>query len=158
MAPMRVYVETSVWSFAFADDSPQMTEHTLAFFEQCRRGKIAPIVSPLVARELQRADEPVRGRLMALLTELSPEVIPASEAIDALAEEFVRLGAVPPSKPDDAAHVAAAFVDGVEVLVSWNYKHIANVRRSQKFNAAAALRGYVRPLTITTPAEVAYAE
>lgn len=156
--PMRVYVETTVWSFAFADDTPEMTAHTHLFFDRCRTGAIAAVIAPLVITELRRADEPVRSGLLGLIGEIAPVVIPDSAESDALALEFLRLGAVPPSKPDDAAHVAAAFAAGLDVLVSWNYKHIANVRRSQKFNAVAALRGYRRPLIITIPSEVLYGE
>jgi len=54
--------------------------------------------------------------------------------------------------------VAAAFDEGLDVLVSWNFRHIANVRRAEKFNAVAILQGYHHAMRIVSPAEVMYAE
>lgn len=155
---MKVYIETSVWSFALADDSPELTAHTLRFFDECRDGRFETMIGPVVVQELLRSDSPVREALLALVQEIAPETLPAMEDADELAEVFLNLGAVPPSKPDDAAHVAYAFAAGADVLVSWNFKHIANVRRSQRFNGIAALQGYTKPLIITSPSEVAYGD
>lgn len=158
MNQLRVYVETTVWSFAFADDSPDYTASTLAFFERCRENAVAPVISGVVLKEIARANPPLRDQLIALIAEIKPEVVPAQSAIDTLQASFLSLGVVPPSKPDDAAHVAAAFVADCGVLVSWNFKHITNVRKAERFNAAASLQGYRSPLRIVTPAEVLYAD
>lgn len=155
---MRVYVETTVWSFAFADDSPDLASETLKFFEACRRGSLGAVVSPVVIAELIQSPEPIRRQLLTLVDDIAPTVLPESSAVADLAHAFLRHGAVPPSKPLDAAHVAHAFVAGIGVLVSWNFKHIANIRRAQKFNAIALLSGWAAPLTITTPSEVTHGD
>lgn len=154
MPRLRVYVETSVWSFVFADDVPDYRRDTLAFFDRCRAGRIEPVISVVVLQELARADSPLSGQLMALVREIQPTLYDVSPEMIRLAEAFVRHGVVPPSKPEDASHVAAAFVQGLDVLVSWNFKHIASVRRAERFNAIAVLEGFVKPLHIVTPAEV----
>lgn len=46
--PLRVYVETSVWNFVFAEDVPDHREHTLQFFDQGRRGFLHPVISRTV--------------------------------------------------------------------------------------------------------------
>lgn len=98
----------------------------------------------------------MRHTLTELVKDISPEVLPESPARDSLADAFVTQRAVPPSKPEDAAHVAAAFVAGLDVLVSWNFKHIATVRRAERFNAIAVLNGYTKPLRIVSPLEVSF--
>jgi predicted nucleic acid-binding protein len=153
---MLVYIETTVWSFALADDSPNYTADTLEFFKACRAGKIDAVIGPVVIGEIARAPSPLREQLLSLINDISPRILIANQAANDLARAFLDLGAVPPSKPDDAAHVAAAFIEGVDVLVSWNFKHITNIHKAQKFNAIAALRGLTKPLIITTPSEVAY--
>jgi len=70
----------------------------------------------------------------------------------------VKHGAVPPAKPDDARHVAYAFVAGMDVLVSWNFRHIASVRRAAKFNEIARKLGFVKPLSIVSPPQVIYVD
>lgn len=153
---MRVYVETTVWSFAFAEDSPDLRAMTERFFDLCRSRVIQPVVSPLVAFELSNTSEGRREGLLGLLVEIKPEVVPVTGPALQLAEAFIRHGAVPPSKPLDARHVAVAFCESVETLVSWNFKHIANVRRAERFNAIAVLLGRRNPVRILNPAEVLY--
>ncbi len=45
---LRIYVETSVWSFALADDAPDYRADTEEFFARCRRRVFDPFMSPLV--------------------------------------------------------------------------------------------------------------
>ena len=158
MRKLRVYIETSVWSFAFAEDAPNYRDDTLAFLERCRAGAFDTVICPLVLEEIERASEPLQARLAELVRQIGPTLIEFSPSAAELADRFVRQGVVPASKPEDAGHVAAAFVDEVDVLVSWSFRHIANVRRAERFNAVAVLAGYHRPLRIVSPAEVLYDE
>src|SRR5438552_17760151 len=102
MARLRVYVETSVWGFVFANDVPDYRRDTLAFFDRCRAGEVEPLVSVLVLQELVRADSPLREKLAALVGEIQPTVFDVSDEARQLAEAFVQHGVVPPSKPEDA--------------------------------------------------------
>jgi hypothetical protein len=54
-------------------------------------------------------------------------------------------------KTDDALHVAIATVAGLEIVVSWNHRHLANPRKWTLFNAVNRLAGYEQPLMILTP-------
>ena len=154
MSKLRVYVETSVWSFAFAEDVPDYRADTLAFFERCRQGQFDVYASGVVLEEVARADVPLRKCLMNLIRECNPTLIDLTPTADQLASAFVAHRIVPPNKPDDARHVAIAFAEEIDVLVSWNFRHIANVRRAERFNAVALTLGYRRPLQITSPSEV----
>ncbi len=156
MHKLRVYIETSVWSFAYAEDTPDYRADTLAFFERCREGAFELFVSEVVLAEIERADEPLKSELMRLVSEHRPTLFELSPEALELADAFVRERVVPRNKPEDARHVAAAFVNELDVLVSWNFRHIANVRRAARFNAVAILAGYHRPLRIVSPQEVLY--
>jgi len=155
---LRIYVETTVWSFALADDAPDYRADTEEFLDRCRRRVFAPFISALVAEEISRAASPLRERLDKLVTEVRPTLFTLSERALALADAFLAAGVVPPSKPEDAGHVAAAFDRRLDVLVSWNFHHIANVRRAERFNAVAVLQGYHHEVRIVSPSEVLYAE
>jgi hypothetical protein len=61
---------------------------------------------------------------------------------------------LPPRRLDDARHVACALVNELDLLVSWNYRHLANVRKAEAFNAVAVLAGLRGGLEIHTPLEV----
>jgi hypothetical protein len=71
-----------------------------------------------------------------------------------LAEAYLQAGVIPAKKRDDARHVAIATVAGLEVVVSWNHRHLANERKRTLFNAVNRLRGYNQVLVIHTPFEV----
>ena len=54
---------------------------------------------------------------------------------------------------DDARHVAIATVESVAVIVSWNFRHLANLRREAGFNAVNLLQGYPQ-VRILSPLEL----
>jgi hypothetical protein len=64
------------------------------------------------------------------------------------------LGVIPAAKLADRLYVAIATVAEIDMLVSWNYRHLVNVRRREKVNAANLFAGYTKPLEIVTPPEV----
>ena len=66
----------------------------------------------------------------------------------------MRAGVIPAKKRDDARHVAIATVAGLELVVSWNHRRVANERKWTLFNAVNRLAGYEQLLMILTPFEV----
>jgi predicted nucleic acid-binding protein len=154
MKKIHVYIETSVWSFAFAKDVPEYRADTMVFLDLCRKRLFEPYVSNTVLNEIQFAQPPLRKRLEELLRGVKPVLLPWLPEADDLSETFVREKAVPPSKPQDARHVAIAMAHGLDVLVSWNFRHIVNLRREERFNAIALLKGYHHQLRIVSPKEL----
>lgn len=74
-----------------------------------------------------------------------------------LADAYIAHGVVGPGSFVDALHVALATVSSVDVLVSWNFKHIVNLGRIRLFNAVNLEQGYGL-IEIRTPKEVLYEE
>jgi hypothetical protein len=71
-----------------------------------------------------------------------------------LADDLISAGAVPPTEPRDALHIAVAAVHGIEYLVTWNFKHIANATLRGRIEAVCRDAGYEPPI-ICTPEELA---
>lgn len=155
---LRIYIETSVWSFALADDVPDYRADTEEFLDCCCRGVFHPFISALVLEEISRAAPPLRTELERLVSEVRPTLLPVSDRALELADAFLAEGVVPRGKTEDAGHVATAFDHRLDVLVSWNFRHIANIRRAERFNAVAILQGIHHQLQIVSPSEVLYAE
>lgn len=72
---------------------------------------------------------------------------------DTLAEAYLSHGIVSPGSRSDALHVALATIGRVDVLVSWNFRHIVNLGRIRLFNAVNLEQGYGL-IEIRTPKEV----
>jgi predicted nucleic acid-binding protein len=156
MKKVHVYIEMSVWSFAFAEDVPEYRADTTAFLDPCRKRLFEPYLSTAVLSEIQFAQAPLRRRLEELVRTVKPVLLPWLPEADDLSEAFVRERAVPPSKPQDAWHVAIAMAHDLDVLVSWNFRHIVNLRREERFSAIALLAGYHHHLRIVSPKELIY--
>jgi predicted nucleic acid-binding protein len=157
MKPLRIYLDTSVINFLFAEDVPLWREATVKFLEQVARGAHTAYVSQVVVREIERTPDPVRRE--ALLNAIRKNrlqflpVEPVAEVRE-LAKAYLQAGIIPPKAEDDAVHVAIATVNEVDVLVSWNFKHLANVHRERRIAVVNESLGYVYPLRITSPLEV----
>ncbi len=74
--------------------------------------------------------------------------------IDELAELYIEEKVIPRKKLDDALHIAVSTVFEMDVLLSWNYKHLANINRERKILAVNFNQGYNQLLRICTPLEV----
>jgi hypothetical protein len=156
MSMATIYVGTSVWSHAFAEDAPDRRAETLRFFRRAPAMGHTLFVSDVVLREIARAEPKLARRLHSLIEKHAPEVLDFDDEADRLAERFLGLGVVPPSKTEDAQHVAVAIINAMDILVSWNYRHLVNIRRVEAFRHASALCGYYGPPHIVTPPEVIY--
>jgi len=150
---MRLYIETSVPNMLFHDDAPDKQQVTQVFFSWLRVCPHELCVSPLVEQELDRTAEPKRRHLRAALLALPLVSLPITAAAEELAEAFVTAGAIPRRFEDDGLHLAIAICQNVEIVVSWNMKHLVNPVRVARVNEVAARRGCA-PIRVQTPGEV----
>jgi predicted nucleic acid-binding protein len=156
MRKLKIYVETSVWSQALADDAPELRKVTLEFLAAARKEEFELYVSDVVFEEFDRSSEELARKLSELVEELPTISLQYDESSYRLAREYLHNGAVPPSKLDDARHVAVAVVNELDILLSWNYRHLVNIRRREIFHHIGRINGYYKPLQIITPPEVDY--
>lgn len=158
MKKLRIYLDTSVINFLYADDAPEKREATVQFFSRfVATGRYEVVISPLVLDEIGRTrDAAHRSRLLDKTREYALKMVstePHAE-IMALADAYIEQSAIPDKKYDDALHVALCTVNEVDVLLSWNYAHLANVNKERRILAVNHAKGYFYPLRITTPLEV----
>ena len=146
--PMRVYADTSV--FGGSQDSV-FEAASNAFFDQVREGRFQLVVSGLVEEELRGAPETVRAVFEELLG--VTEIVQESEPALSLQQAYLDNEVVTPNWEDDALHVALASVSECGAIVSWNFRHIVNLKRISLYNAVNMLHGY-RPIEIRSPLEI----
>lgn len=83
------------------------------------------------------------------------DVLTVNEEMEDLAAAYMAQGVVPAPFADDAQHVAVCVVARLDFLVSWNFKHLTNVRREAGFSAVNILQGYP-PVRIVAPTFLIY--
>ncbi|MEM9341113.1 MAG: PIN domain protein, partial [Bacteroidota bacterium] len=66
---------------------------------------------------------------------------------------YIKAGIVGKSSLTDCRHIATATVNNIRVVTSWNFKHIVNLNKIQKYNAINISEGY-NQLEIRTPREL----
>ena len=150
---MKLYIETTVPSFLFAEDAPEKQEVTRQFFKWLAISPDQLYISELVLAELNRASSAVRDKLLEAVARLPVENLRISdEAVD-LAGRYVANVVIPARYRDDAMHVALAVLNNLDVVVTWNMRHLANVRRIEGINRTnLSLR--LPLIRIHTPEEV----
>ena len=145
-------------NFLFADDAPEKRDATNLFFDSFVAQRVYDcFASSVVVDEINRTKDVVtRKRLLKVFADYPIVMLPLSpaEEIIALADSYREKGAIPPSKIDDAMHVALATAHQMDALVSWNFEHLANLTKERRITAVNESQGYVYPLRVTTPLEV----
>jgi len=155
MRKLKLYLETSVWSFFFADDAIEKRDITRGFFELVSEGIYEIFFSEVVIRELNNAPESKRTLFAKLLKDFSPTKLEITDEIEEIANIYMERKVVPVAKRDDALHVSIATNYEMDALVSWNYHHMANLRKEEIFNGINLELGYTKRLEIITPMGVA---
>ncbi len=113
-----------------------------------------PYISTVVLQEIALAEASAAVQMVGEINKLTPVALEPSAESEELAEAYLEAGIIPLKKRDDARHIAIATVAGLEIVVSWNHRHLANERKSDLYNAVNRLAGYGQVLLIHTPFEV----
>lgn len=153
MKKLKLYLETSVWNFYFADDAPEKRDATHQFFDQVSQGIYEIFISDIVLAEIAKASETVQEQLISLIQTYHPTKLIVNDEIIALAHTYLNEGVLPPNSIEDATHAAMATYFSLDALISWNLKHLANFRRMKRINGVNLTQGY-STLDLITPMEV----
>ena len=145
----RIYVDASVIGGC---EDPEFAEHSLQLMEYFARGEFTFVLSALTVQELAAAPEKVHSHL-ASVREEHIETVPLDDESRELAEAYIDAGVITSKMRADAQHIAIATVARVDVLVSWNFRHIVNLNRIRGFNSVNLRKGYPT-LEIRAPREV----
>lgn len=153
MKAQRIYVDTSVIGGCF---DPEFAPWSNGLFKDFRLGIYLPVLSAIVTAEIQPAPERIRSKYRELV-EMGAEILHPDAAADQLAGVYLKRKIVPPRYSDDALHIALATTADLDLLVSWNFKHIVHYDKIRLFNAVNAELGY-KPLQIYSPRQVTHYE
>lgn len=156
MRKLKIYLDTSVINFLFADDAPDFKRVTEDFFANYSH-RYSLNISDIVIMEIDKdPDSKHRKKLMDIIKSHRIHVLGNENAdeIQKLAKQYITKGVIPKSKPNDALHIAYATVHEMDILLSWNFKHLANVNKEIKIQAINIQEGYRYPLRLISPLEV----
>ena len=145
----RFYFDTSVFGGVFDDE---FEEESLMLFEKVKLGQIKCVYSNLTEKELSTAPEKVQLFFSEIKTDDKERVLVTPESLK-LAQSYINKKVVGETSLDDCIHIATATINKVDILVSWNFKHIVNVYRIRGYNSVN-LRMGLPSLNIHSPKEI----
>jgi predicted nucleic acid-binding protein len=113
--------------------------------------KYTVLISQLVLDECSDGDPEAAAERLEVVKNL--DLIEVSDEVDALAAALIAGNAVPASEPRDAFHIAISAVNGINYLLTWNFKHIANASLRERIEQVCREAGFDPPV-ICTPEEL----
>ena len=151
MHKLKLYLDTSIFNFAFSESTPEEMSLTRKFFENIDRFEVG--ISNIVLEEVGRCPMPKRAQLMELINRYDLDVLEFDHESKKLADRYIKEGMIPVKYEDDAFHIAIATVNNINAILSWNFEHIVKVKTKREVVGINLIMGY-RPLDIYTPREV----
>ena len=145
---LKIYLDTSVISALFDRRSPEIMKWTQEFWKMIEKYEV--YVSDVVVTEIQETpDVELKENMSKALRDLSQ--LEVDENAEKLSMQYVRYGAVPPRYRKDALHIAIATVNHIEILVSWNYRHIVRRKTKEVIRMVNSLYNYPLLEIVATP-------
>ncbi|MBD2595105.1 type II toxin-antitoxin system VapC family toxin [Nostoc spongiaeforme FACHB-130] len=150
-----VYIETSILGYLTARSTDNLILAANMKITQdwwtIRRSSFVLYASEIVEDEAARGDAAIAAQRLNLLQSLP--FLDLIEETRELAQEFLQQSNLPPKASNDALHIALATVYGLDYLLTWNCKHMANAQIQKKLSQISSDLGYELPI-ICTPYEL----
>ena len=150
MEKLKVYLDTSVISHLLQEDVPEKMAETLKLWEMFRRRKYDVYLSTVTLEEVSDCAEPKRSQMYKFLSQIDYTPIQITGAMSEIAQQIIDMGILTQKSYDDCQHIAAAVIYGCDCIISWNFKHIVNIKTIRGVRAITNLKGY-KPIEILNP-------
>lgn len=145
-----LYLDTLAIGGYFDDEWKEATQE---LWRQMEAGRWRFVTSVVTVEELEQAPERVRELFESSFQQ--DGILQETTEVEKLSAAYVAHQVVSSKYEDDARHVAACTLAGIGLLVSWNFRHLVNVRREAGFNGVNLLKGHPA-IRIVNPLELIY--
>ena len=158
MSKPKIYLESSIFNFPFADDAPQYRDEAKILFRLIGEGNFDPYTSVYTIEEIDLTEDAgKRAKLKAQVYDYGVKILQPNDEVRQLAGIYLAERAVKASYPTDALHIAITTVYGLDCIISMNFQHIVRRTTIEKVDKINTREGY-RRIGIYFPAEVIYDE
>src|SRR5690606_7758131 len=148
MERQRIYLDTSV--FGGLHDA-EFQHYTESLFERIKNSEFEIVLSNITEQELENAPAKIRATI-GLLPKNSTIYVKSNIEAAELAKRYIDEGVVGLTSYADCLHIALATIHHIDILVSWNFKHIVNVAKIIGYNSVNISAGY-NTIDIRSPRE-----
>lgn len=145
----RFYIDTSVIGGVF---DAEFEEHSIILMEKVKLGQIKAVISDVTESEIMKARKEIRD-FYTSLPKSSIEFADITKDAVLLADNYIKEKVVGKTSRNDCLHIGIATASRVDILVSWNFKHIVNIYRIRGYNSVNLKLGFPT-LEIRSPIEI----
>ena len=150
MGKLKVYLDTSVISHLLQEDVPEKMADTRQLWEMFCSNRYDVYLSTVTLEELKGCSEPKQSQLFDYLGQIDYTLIQINDKIEEIALQIIEMGILTKKSYDDCQHIAAAIISECDCIISWNFKHIVNVKTIRGVRAITNLKGH-KPIEILNP-------
>ena len=147
---LKVYLDTSVISHLFQEDVPEKMTDTRQLWEMFRKEKYDVYLSTVTLEEIEDCPEPKRSQLLDCLEQINYTLVRINSNVAEIAEQIIEMGILTKKSYDDCQHIGAAIIGECDCIISWNFKHIVNIKTIRGIRAITNLKGH-KPIEILNP-------
>ena len=150
---LKVYLDTSVVSYLQQEDAPDKTRITLELWKRFKTNVFDVCLSDLTLLEVGNCEEPKVSFMREKLKEISYSRLLIDNSVINLANDIVKTGILTEKSIEDCQHIAAALINSCDIILSWNFKHLVNVKTIDGVRALSMIKGYkniniLNPMTL----------
>ena len=150
MKKLKIYLDTSVVSHLDQQDAPKEMEITHVLWELIKSGEYDVVLSSVDFLELGRCSKEKQAVLADYLTQIQYQHVDITDEILSTADRFIELKVLTKKNYVDCQHIAAAIHTGCDLVVSWNFEHMVNIRTIKGAKVVTAIEGY-KDILICSP-------
>ena len=150
MRKLKVYLDTSVISHLLQEDVPEKMADTRQLWEMFCSNRYDVYLSTVTLEELKGCSEPKQSQLFDYLGQIDYTLIQINDKIEEIALQIIEMGILTKKSYDDCQHIAAAIISECDCIISWNFKHIVNIKTIRGVRAITNLKGH-KPIEILNP-------
>lgn len=150
MKKHKLYLDTSIISYLYQNDVPEKEKMTNLFWKNVKSDLYEIYLSEITLRELNECSEPKKSLMKKALAEIKFNLIEINDEMKNLVSSILNLKILTEKSKDDCFHISAAMVSNCDYLLSWNFKHLVNIKTINGVRAIASLNGY-SSIDIITP-------
>ena len=150
MSRLKVYLDTSVISHLLQEDVPEKMADTRQLWEMFHAGKYDVYLSTVTLEEVEACPEPKRNSLFKFLEQIDYHLVQIDDTAASIARQIINIGILTRKSYDDCQHIGAAIASECDCIISWNFKHIVNIKTIRGIRAITNLEGH-KPIEILSP-------
>lgn len=146
---MKLYLDTSVFGGCF---DIEFESSSKKLFKEIFDHEHTVTISNITLNELEKSPDKVRLLLDKVL-KYDVELLNIDKEVDLLAKHYIQEKVITEKYLLDAYHIAIGTINKVDVIVSWNFKHMVNILRIKSYNSVNLKYGYGL-IDIRSPLEI----